>query len=125
MKKTALLLTFATLDTYKVELQNIREIHRPENTIFVLQGVEDENQIFITYNTDYDFKMVGTIKINRTKSTRTLFTIDAVNYLSKEALGYIDKTFIPNWKEYENCLLLIRGGEFESVPVKLKEILRY
>jgi hypothetical protein len=125
MKKSALLLTFATLDTYKVELQNIREIHRPENTIFVLQSVEDLNQLYITYNTDYNFKMLGTIKINRNKSTQTLFTIDALNYLSVKELGYIDKTFKPDWEKYSNSLLLLRVDEFVSIPTKLKEIIRY
>lgn len=118
-----LLMCFSNEQSYKTHLQNIREIYRP-NAIFVLANRFDDNEIFITFNTEFNFKQGGYIKINKKRETNTIFTIDAVNLLSIEEVGKIDKTFIPNWNEFENCILLSRDGKFNCIPSVVKEIIR-
>ena len=119
-----LLMSFSSESEYKTHLQVIREIYRPESSIFVIQNRYDDNEIYITFNTQYNFKTPGIIKINKKRETNTLFTIDAVNYLSMQENGEVLKDFIPNWNEFENCLLLMRDGEFSVIPTKVKEIIK-
>ena len=120
--KRVLLLCFSNKEDWEKDLADIKEIYRPEKGIFVLQNRFDENEIYITFNTktEYKFRRKGVIKINRAKGTGTLFTIDALNKLAIDELGYIDKEWIPNWNEFENCLLLIRGEGLEVIPTDIK-----
>ena len=120
--KRVLLLCFSNKEDWEKDLADIKEIYRPEKGIFVLQNRFDENEIYITFNTktEYNFRRKGVIKINRAKGTGTLFTIDALNKLAIDELGYIDKEWIPNWNEFENCLLLIRGEGLEVIPTDIK-----
>lgn len=117
-----LLLSFSTLEEYRSELQRIREVYRPDSNIFVLENVDDVSEVYVTFNTTYNFKMPGYIKVN--KKSNTIFTIDAVNELSIRETGKIDKSFVPNWNEFENCLLLVRNGELNVIPTKIKEIIK-
>jgi hypothetical protein len=119
-----LLLSFSNTEEYKSKLQEIREIYRPSSNIFVLENRFEGDEVWITFNTEYNFKMPGFIKVNKRKSTNTIFTIDAVNELSIRENGKIDKDFVPNWEEFNNCLLLIRDGELCVIPTKLKEIIK-
>jgi hypothetical protein len=119
-----LLMCFSSTEDYRNKLQEIREVFRPNSNIFVLENRFDDNEIFITFNTEYNFKIGGCIKVNKRKSTNTIFTIDAVNYLSIQENGVIDKDWIPNWNEFENCLLLMRDGGFSVIPTKVKEIIK-
>ena len=115
-------MSFSNEDDYRNKLQQIREIYRPDSNIFVIQNRYDDTEIYITFNTEYNFKMPGYIKVNKKGST--IFTIDAVNELSIRETGKIDKSFVPNWNEFENCLLLIRDGELNVIPTKIKEIIK-
>jgi hypothetical protein len=119
-----LLMSFSSESEYKTHLQVIREIYRPESSIFVIQNRYDDNEIYITFNTQYNFKTPGIIKINKKRETNTLFSVDAVNELSIRETGKIDKSFVPNWNEFENCLLLMRDGELSVTPTKIREIIK-
>ena len=119
-----LLMCFSNTEDYRSKLQEIREVFRPEGSIFVLENRFDDNEIYVTFNTEYNFKIGGYIKINKKRDTNTLFTIDAVNYLSMQENGEIIKDWIPNWNEFENCLLLIRNGELAVIPTKIREIIK-
>ena len=118
-----LLMCFSNEEHYRNKLQEIREVFRPEGNIFVLENRDDSDEIFVTFNTEYNFKMIGYIKINKKRETNTLFTIDAVNWLSEQENGKVVKDWIPNWEEFNNCLLLIRNGELAVIPTKIKEII--
>jgi len=119
-----LLMCFSSTEDYRNKLQEIREVFRPDSNLFVLENRFDENEIFITFNTEYNFKIAGCIKINKKKDTNTLFSIDAVNQLSIQENGEIIKDWIPNWNEFENCLLLMRNGELAGIPTRIKEIIK-
>ena len=118
-----LLLCFSNTEDYRNQLQEIREIFRPEEGIFILDS-ENENEVFITFNTSYNFRMGGYIKVNKNKSTRTIFTIDALNALAVREIGKISRDFVPDWEEYRNSLLIIRDGEVVQIRTKLKEIIK-
>jgi hypothetical protein len=119
-----LLMSFSSEDEYKTHLQVIREIYRPDSSLFVLQNRDNDNEIFITFNTEYNFKTPGIIKIHKKRETNTLFSVDSVNELSMRTNGKIDKEWSPNWEEYRNSLLLMRDGELAVIPTRLREIIR-
>jgi ketopantoate reductase len=119
-----LLMSFSSEDEYRTQLQTIREIYRPDSNIFVIQNRYDDNEIFITFNTEYNFKTPGIIKIHKKRETNTLFSVDAVNHLSIQENGKIDKEWSPNWEEFNNCLLLMRDGDLAVIPTKVREIIK-
>jgi len=119
-----LLMSFSNEGEYKTHLQVIREIYRPDSSIFVIQNRYDDNEIFITFNTQYNFKTPGIIKIHKKRETNTLFSVDAVNHLSIQENGKIDKEWSPNWEEFNNCLLLMRDGDLAVIPTKVREIIK-
>ena len=118
-----LLLCFSNTEDYRNQLQEIREIFRPEEGIFILDS-ENENEVFITFNTSYNFRMGGYIKVNKNKSTNTIFTIDALNALAVRDIGKVDREYSPDWELYRNSLLLIRDGELYIAKTKIKEIIK-
>jgi hypothetical protein len=119
-----LLMSFSSEVEYRTHLQVIREIYRPDSSIFVIQNCDNDAEIFITFNTEYNFKTPGIIKIHKKRETNTLFSVDSINELSMRANGKIDKSFIPDWEQYRNCLLLMRDGELAIIPTKVKEIIK-
>jgi hypothetical protein len=119
-----LLMSFSSEVEYRTHLQVIREIYRPETSLFVLQNCDNDDEIFITFNTEYNFKTPGIIKIHKKRETNTLFSVDSVNELSIRANGKIDKSFIPDWEQYRNSLLLMRDGDLCIIPTKIREIIK-
>ncbi len=87
---------------------NIKMLWKPEGKVFVFNKKWEipPTEFYITWNTTYDFKMPGVIKINRRGTT--LFTIDALNQLSIESNGKIDKEWSPDWENYRNHILLMK-----------------
>jgi hypothetical protein len=119
-----LLLSFSTLEEYRTELQRIREVYRPDSNIFVLENIDNASEVYVTFNTTYNFKMSGIIKMNKKKDTNTLFTIDALNALAVRDIGRVDREYTPDWELYRNSLLLIRDGELYIAKTKIKEIVK-
>lgn len=122
--KKVLLMSITNKENWLSELQEIREIYRPIGKILVFEqrypNVED-HIIWITFNCDsaYNFRRSGIIRINRNKHTNTLFTIDAINELSIRETGKIDFNFVPNWEEFNNCIVLKGSSELIIEPIKL------
>lgn len=84
----------------------IKEIWKPNGFIYIMQRrfeLPIEN-FYIVWNTEYDFRYPNVLKINR-KGT-TYFTIDALNLLSIQNSGKIDRDFTPNWEDYKYSILL-------------------
>lgn len=119
-----LLLSFSTLEEYRSELQRIREVYRPESNIFVLENIDEPTEVYVTFNTTYNFKMSGIIKCNKKKGYNVIFTIDALNALAIRDIGKVDKEYTPDWEQYRNSLLLIRDGELYIAKTKVKEIIK-
>ena len=79
--------------------------------IFVLENVNNPNQLMCTYNIeqtgDYITDMRDTISLHRKKQTNTLYTINAINCIIKELNnGVLDKRYVIPWDNYQNSLLI-------------------
>ena len=97
--------------------------------IFVLESLEEDNKLMLTYNVDLgnstnESIIDNTILVHRKKQTNTLYTINALNELIKSLNnGVLDKTYAIEWENYRNCILLIQADGFNRINTKIKEII--
>lgn len=119
--------TFSSEENLDDTLNSIKEKYKIlYNKIFVLY-IKDQNEYACTYNVDFgnvsNF-LDHTILVHRKKETNTLYTINAVNALIKQLNGgRIDHTFMINWRDYRNCILLTRGMELKQINTRLHNII--
>jgi len=117
-----LLCTFTTLQDLP---HCIGSIHRAYNNdvanLKCYTYVHNENSIICTYNVyNNSRRLKDTISINRKKETNTLYSINALNALIRVLnYGILDKSFIVNWSDYSNCLLLAQGDDgYKTILIK-------
>ena len=97
--------------------------------IFILENLEEEKKLMLTYNVDLGNSNIesildNTILVHRKKQTNTLYTINALNEVIKSLNnGVLDKSFAVNWNDYRNCILLIQTEGFNRIDTKIKEII--
>ena len=121
--------TFTTLDNYEKIANTIQSSYVILfNKLFVLESLDGE-KIMLTYNVDMnnsskESMVENTILVHRKKQTNTLYTINALNELIKSLNnGVLDKTFVINWNNYKNCILLIQAEGFNKIDTKVKDII--
>ena len=121
--------TFTTVDDYEKVVNTIQTSYVILfNKIFVLESLDGE-KIMLTYNVDMnnsssESMVDNTILVHRKKQTNTLYTINALNELIKSLNnGIIDKSFVINWNDYQNCILLIQAEGFNKIDTKVKDII--
>ena len=121
--------TFTTLDNYEKVANTIQSSYVILfNKLFVLESLDGE-KIMLTYNVDMnnsssESMVDNTILVHRKKQTNTLYTINALNELIKSLNnGVLDKTFVINWNNYKNCILLIQAEGFNKIDTKVKDII--
>lgn len=118
--------TSESLDDMLAEIQ--RKYTILYGKIFVLES-DDSVELICTYNVDStnlndNALLKNTILTHRRKETRTLYTINSLNCLiAKLNNGVVDHSFMINWNEYRNCILLTREGEFCRINTKIHRIL--
>lgn len=123
--KKSLLLWIVSPSELDIAVKTIKDIWKPEGNIYILKRKVEINpsEFFVIWNTEYFFRYKGVIKINRKGST--YFTIDAMNQLSIEAIGRIDKSFVPDWKRYEYRLLLTdSNGNLNEIATESYEVVK-
>ncbi len=123
--KKSLLLWIVSPSELDLAVKTIKEVWKPEGNIYILKRRIEINptEFFLIWNTEYFFRYKGVIKINR-KGT-TYFTIDALNQLSIQALGRIDKSFVPDWNRYEYRLLLTDSdGNLNEITTENYEVVK-
>ena len=97
--------------------------------IFILENLEEEKKLMLTYNVDLGNSNIesildNTILVHRKKQTNTLYTINALNELIKSLNnGVLDKTYVVEWENYRNCILLIQADGFSRINTKIKDII--
>jgi hypothetical protein len=133
MNETQLLCTFIPVDRLEENVELIKNSYTLAfNNIYVLENVDDANQLILTYNiitgslkSQYA-PPASTISVHRKKQTNTIYTINALNALiaSKNG-GKIDKSYKIDWDELKNSILVTAHGQLKTVKTKIKEILNF
>ena len=109
-----LLCTFTTLQELPYCVSNI---HKSNNNdvanLKCYTYVHNESSIVCIYNVYSDSRRLkDTISINRKKETNTLYSINALNALIRALNGgVLDKSYMVNWNDYKDCLLLSQGED--------------
>jgi len=119
--------TFTTQENLPIVLEDVKRKYQILfNKIFVLHVPSTEEYV-CTYNVD-SFNVTndilpGTILLHRKKESNTLYTINALNALIKSLNGGImDNSYMVNWNDYRNCILLTRGDDFKRLDTKIHQI---
>lgn len=109
-------------------LDHITERHTVlYNKIFVLESPQSE-ELMCTYNIDTHntngAPMPHTILLHRKKESNTLYTINALNTLIKLLNnGVLDTTYMINWADYRNSILLTNGSEIRKLETTIYSII--
>jgi hypothetical protein len=95
--------------------------------IFVLESPQSE-ELMCTYNIDTHntngVPMPHTILLHRKKESNTLYTINALNTLIKLLnAGVLDTTYMVNWADYRNSILLTNGSEIRKLETTIHSII--
>ena len=126
--KTQLLCTFSNNKALTKTVDLIVETYDVlYNKIFVLKNTDDVRDLMCTYNVEASSDITileNTISLHRKKNTNTLYTINALNDLIRELNGgKLDKSYIVDWNNYRNCLLLTNENGVNKVPTRIYSII--
>jgi len=119
--------TFSPKDSLDDTLREInREYTILYKKIFVLASPESD-EFMCTYNIELqDGKtkvLPNTILLHRKKESNTLYTINALNTLIKKLnSGVLDTSFIINWNDYKNSILLTQGDDLKRLNTTIHKI---
>lgn len=123
-----LLCTFSNNKDFSAVSEEVRKFYEVySNRIFAFVNAQNPKEMYLTYNVlnmrkDAP-KFPNTILIHRKKQTNTLYTLNAMNRLIEEENGRADKTYIVNWKLYENSLIITGDVSIRIIPLKISTIL--
>ena len=127
--RTQLLCTF----TRKSKLNEIVDIIVSCNDIlydkiYVFENKDDSNQLICTYNVefieDFEENIIDTISLHRKKQSNTLYTINALNEVIREKNGgVLDKSYMVDWDEFENTLLLTNESGLSKITTKIHKLI--
>ena len=95
--------------------------------VYVFQNEKDLSQLICTYNIeykyDYEESIIDTISLHRKKQSNTLYTINALNEVIREKNdGVLDKSYMVDWNEFSNTLLLTNEMGLQKIPTKIYQI---
>lgn len=119
--------TFSSKDTLDDTLREInREYTILYKKIFVLES-KDSEEFLCTYNIEIEGGttkiLPNTILLHRKKETNTLYTINALNTLIKSLNGgTLDTSYIINWNDYKNSVLLTQGEDLRRLNTTIHKI---
>lgn len=131
MVQTQLLCTFIHTDALSDTIKEIQQNYTLAfNNVYVLENVEDDTQLVLTYNIILGSLKAGgrvpasTISVHRKKQTNTIYTINALNALIAEKNnGKVDKAFRVNWDELQNTVLVTAQGNLKIIKTKINTII--
>lgn len=123
-----LLCTFSNINEFRKTATAIKNFYEVfNNRIFAFCNSKDTKEIYLTYNVlnmhEKLSKFPNTILIHRKKLTNTLYTLNAMNRLIEEECGSADNTYIVNWQQYSNSLIITNEVSIRIVPLKISSIL--
>jgi len=119
--------TFAKKELLDERLQEINKEYKIlYNKIFVLSSPESD-EYMCTYNIEIEGPntkiLPNTTLLHRKKDSNTLYTINALNTLIKSLNnGVLDNSFMVNWPDYRNSILLTQGEELRKLNTSIHKI---
>ncbi len=131
MQKTLLLCTFADKASLDYVLEHINCTYELAfETIYILQNVEDPDQLILTYNIVGDTTHItpsqhGTISVHRKKKTNTIYTINALNKLIVELTGSTNVNYPIDWDSLQNVVLVTAYGKLKKIRTQIYDIIKY
>jgi hypothetical protein len=125
--KTQLLCTFTSESKFENILETIYDSYEIfSRKIFILK-LEPSKELIISYNivpSGNTKFLSNTISVHRKKETNTLYTINALNNLIKSMnRGVLDKSYMVQWVEYKNSIILTDGDGYKVLKTKLFRII--
>ena len=126
--KTQLLCTFTKKSRFNETIDVIVSCNDIlYDKVYAFQNEDEPNQIICTYNVEYidDFQegILDTISLHRKKQSNTLYTINALNEVIREKnSGVLDKSYMVDWNEFSNTLLLTNEMGLQKIPTKIYQI---
>ena len=128
---TQLLCTFCAKKDIDSTIKEINKVYKLAfNSVYVLDNVDDENQVILTYNIDSAYLIKeslvpSTISVHRKKQTNTIYTINAINKLIEEKNGgVLDKSYKIDWTDLKNTVLVTAYGKLKRVNTKISHIIK-
>jgi len=121
---------FCTFSSKEGLDDTLREINREYTIlykkIFVLASPESE-EYMCTYNIELQGGQTkilpNTILLHRKKESNTLYTINALNTLIKKLNnGVLDTSYMINWNDYKNSILLTQGEDLKKLNTTIHKI---
>ena len=95
--------------------------------VYVLQKADNPNELMLTYNvkkSDTSGFLPNTILLHRKKETNTLYTINAVNHIIREANnGVLDTNYQVEWDTYKNMILISNKEGLQKIPTRILKII--
>ena len=121
--RTQLLCTFAHRKDLELIVDYISKSYSiSEKRVFVFSDADKKADLYVTYNVEPDDygKTPSTIMIHRKKETNTLYTVNALNAIIRKVNnGVLDKSYIIEWENYSNSLLLTDGDDVRHINLDL------
>lgn len=123
--KPQLLCTFTYLDRLPSSIGLIYKSYSTDEVANMkcYSYVDTPNNVICVYNVSTkERRLKDTISINRKKETNTFYSINALNSLIRTLNnGVLDKTFMVDWQQYKDILLLA-DGEYNCKTIRIKEL---
>ena len=97
-----------------------------QGRIFILD-IGKDSEVVLTYNTQgripEDF-LKSTVLCHRHKLTRTLYTVNALNWIIREENGGVeDRNFKINWDKYQDKMLVVQNKNLVEFKTKIINII--
>jgi hypothetical protein len=123
-----LLCTFSTSKDFQQTATEIGQFYEVySQRIFVFSNEKNLKEVYLTYNVlnmqKNDQRFPNTILIHRKKQTNTLYTLNAMNRLIEEENGQFDKSYVVNWRLYENSLIITGEVSVRVIPLKICSVI--
>lgn len=127
MEQSQLLCSFSDIQNYKNHIQEICSNYKILfNKIYILQNIENSEDVFLTYNIQCDCRidfLNKTISLHRIKLQNVLYTINALNQLIvNDNNGILDKSFKIDWTKYQNSIIITNDDGLRIIKTKLLKI---
>jgi len=122
-----LLLRFSSEENVYADVQLIMEnMPLADGWLYILRNKLNPNNYYITFNVPRSelatsLKLADVIVVHRKKDYNTIFTINALNQIQKQATGLdaIDARWPFPFDLYQNCILLYTDEGIDIIPTKI------